>query len=144
MSIITRIRTLALTALAAAIVVAPGCDDAATYEALGVTVEDLETMSAEELDALDAEMEIGEFDLTTERFVTHQPPHERPEGMKELRIPIVFTHTQELGAGEGLTIRPRPTHDGEVPAAATDVLAAEPDEPPPCDTHGEDVEFAAE
>lgn len=140
MSIVTRIRTLTLTALAAAIVVAPGCDDAATYQALGVTVEDLETMSAEELDALDAEMDIGELDLTAERFVTHRP-HERPEGMKELRIPVVFTHTQALG---DLTIRPRPTHDGEVPAAATNALAAEPDEPPPCDTHGEDVEFAAE
>jgi NifB/MoaA-like Fe-S oxidoreductase len=143
MSFITRIRTLTLTALTAAIVVAPGCDDGATYEALGVTVEDLEAMSAEELDALDAEMEAGEFDLAYERFVTHQP-HERPEVMKELRNPLVFTHTQGLGALEGLTIRPRPTHDGEVPAPATDALAAEPDETTPCDTHGEVVEFAAE
>ncbi|PCC71454.1 hypothetical protein SAMN02745121_00995 [Nannocystis exedens] len=141
MSFITRIRTLTLTALAAATVVAPGCDDAANYEALGVTVEDLEVMSADEIDALDAELE--QLDLADERLVTHRP-HKRPEGLKELRNPIVFTHAEGLGAREGLTIRPRPTHDGEVPAPASDALAAEPDVLPPCDTHGEDVEFAAE
>ncbi|WAS94432.1 hypothetical protein [Nannocystis punicea] len=138
MSFITRIRTLTFTALTAAIVVAPGCDDAATYEALGVTALDLEGMSAEELDALDAEL-----DLAEERLVTHRP-HKRPEGLKELRNPLVFTHTEGLGAREGLTIRPRPTHDGEVPAPASNALAAEPDELTPCDTHGEVVEFAAE
>jgi hypothetical protein len=141
MSFITRIRTLTLTALTAATVVASGCDDGATYEALGVTVEDLEAMSAEELDALDAEM--GELDLTEERLVTHRP-HARPEGLKELRNPIVFTHTEGLGAREGLTVRPRPTHEGEGPAAATDALAAEPDEAVPCDTHGDAVEYAGE
>ena len=143
MSIFTRIRTITFTALTAAIVVAPGCDDSATYEGLGVTVEDLEAMSAEELDALDAEMDAGEFDLAYERLVTHRP-FERPEGMKELRNPLVYTHTEGLGAQEGLTIRPRPTHDGEVPAPASDALAAEPEETTPCDTHGEVVEFAAE
>lgn len=141
MSFITRIRTLTLTALTAAIVVAPGCDEAATYEALGVTVEDLEVMSADELDALDAELE--QLDLAEERLVTHRP-HKRPEGLKELRNPLVYTHTEGLGANEDLKIRPRPTHEGEVPAPASDALAAEPDVLPPCDTHGEDVEFAAE
>lgn len=141
MSFITRIRTLTLTALTAAIVVAPGCDDAATYEALGVTVEDLEVMSADELDALDAELE--QLDLAEERLVTHRP-HKRPEGLKELRNPLVYTHTEGLGVNEDLKIRPRPTHEGEVPAPASDVFAAEPDVLPPCDTHGEDVEFAAE
>ncbi|MDC0718188.1 hypothetical protein [Nannocystis bainbridge] len=143
MSIFTRIRTLTLTALTAATVVAPGCDDAATYESLGVTVEDLEVMSAEELDALDAELEAGPLELTDERLLTHRP-HQRPEGLKELRNPLVFTHTEGLGAREGLTIRPRPTHAGEVPAPASDALAAEPEELGPCDTHGEDVEFADE
>lgn len=143
MSIITRIRTLTLTAFAAAIVAAPGCDDGTTYEALGVTDLDLEAMSAEELDALDAMVEAGELDLANERFVTHRP-HKRPEGLKELRNPIVFTHAEGLGAGEGLTLRPRPTHSGEGPAAAADAFAAEPDEPTPCDTHGDYVEFAAE
>lgn len=138
MSIFTRIRSLTLTTLTAMIVVAPGCDDGADYEALGVTVEDLEAMSADELDALEADA----LDFSLERLVTHpKGPQERPEGMKALVRPLVPTHSAQPEGREALTARPRPTHTGEVPAPAADAFAADIDETGGCDTHGEDVEF---
>lgn len=63
MSIVQRIRTLSFTALVAALVVAPGCDDGSSYEALGVSAEELEAMSPEELAALELDLADREEDL---------------------------------------------------------------------------------
>lgn len=151
MNLFNRIRTLTFTALTAAALVAPGCDDGSDYEALGVSVEDLEAMSADELEALDAEL-----DLSNGRLVTHHP-HVRPGTVEELTNPIVHTHTERPDHVTQLGLLPRPTH-GERPGHVTtlwtrpspthgvetvDALAADADEPPPCDTHGgDDVELA--
>lgn len=136
MTIFNRIRTLALSVLTASLLVAPACDDGSDYEALGVSVEDLETMSDEELEALDRELELGNG-----RLVTHEP-HSRPEDVEELRNPIVFTHAERPNHVTKLGNRPRPTHDSGEPAPGA--LAADADEPPSCDTHGDDdLEIAA-
>ena len=71
MNLFNRIRTLTFTALTAAALVAPGCDDGSDYEALGVSVEDLEAMSADELDALDAELAATFASLTNKKLVTN-------------------------------------------------------------------------
>ena len=45
MTLFNRIRTFTQTALTATMLAAPACDDGSDYEALGVSVEDLEAMS---------------------------------------------------------------------------------------------------
>lgn len=140
MSLITRFRTLTFSVLTAMVVAAPACDDGADYEALGVTVQDLAAMSAEELDALDGELAtlgLGEEDSTPR-------PHVRPGATDELMIPLRPTHAERPHVATDLKVPTHPTHTGEVPAPATDAFAAEPDEMLPCDTHGDDVDFAAE
>lgn len=151
MNFFNRIRTLTLTALTATALVAPGCDDGSDYEALGVSVEDLEAMSDEELTALDAELE-----LSNGRLVTHDP-HARPETVDELAKPVWHTHSQHPDHVTTLWTRPTPTH-GERPEHVTklwtrpapthgvdtvDTLAGDADEPG-CDTHGDEFELAAE
>ena len=145
MTLFNRIRTFTLTALTATMFAAPACDDGSDYEALGVSVEDLEAMSDEELAALDAELE-----LDNGRFVTHHP-HVRPEVVEELRNPIHWTHTERPDHVTKMGLRPRPTHTerpdhvtkmGLRPrpthAEPADALAADADEPPSCDTHGDE------
>ena len=119
MSRLTRIRNLVLSALTAVLVAAPGCDDAAEYEALGLTLEDLEVMSADELDALDEQLETGALDLSGGRLVTHpHGPHVQPEGLTTLTTPTVFTHT--AGPQPPWTrTRPTPTSRAGVTPTAT-------------------------
>lgn len=134
MMFFNRIRTLSLSALTAALLVAPGCDDGADYEALGVTVEELEEMSAEELDALEGML--GEVDIGRERMTTHEEseqPHERPDFVKEMAVPLVFTHGERPGFARDLKTAPRPTHSGVDVAPVP--LAAEPDGAGPCEPH---------
>lgn len=140
MSLVTRIRTLTFSTLTALVLAVPGCDDGAAYEALGVTAQDLEAMSAEELDALDAELDALAVDGA--QPVTHTP-HARPEGMKELMIPLPATHAERPHGRKLLKAPGHPTHEGGFPAPATDALAGEPDGATPCTTHGDDTEFAA-
>lgn len=137
-----RIRTLSLSALTAALLVAPACDDGANYEALGLTVEELEAMSAEELDELDAML--GEGDVSLERTVTHdgdEEPFERPEFVKEFAVPTVFTHAERPGVAKALKAPPRPTHSGVDFAPAGLQLADGPDGP--CEPHVPGVELSA-
>lgn len=148
------IRTLTLSTFTAMIVVAPACDDGADYEALGVTVQDLEAMSADELDALDAELvahdpEFEPLDLNNRRAGIPRPhgPDWRLGGPKELINPIVFTHAELPQGRIELKAPMHPTHHGdhgEVPAGGADAFAADAGEPGGCDTHGEVVEAAAE
>lgn len=133
MSMLLRIRTFTLLALAASVVVAPACDegaDAELAEQLGVSVEELAEMSAEELDAL-------EFDLTEGIEFTHHP-RPRPDPSPELRQPIVHTHGEVAPAR--LTGRTRPTHGGVAPA--NDEIVG-PIDDSGCDTHGDELELAA-
>lgn len=137
MSTLLRIRTSILLALAATVVIAPACDEGSDAELaarLGVSVEDLAEMPAEELDALDEDFDL---DLTEEVEFTHHP-RPLPQGPAELTTPIVFTHA-EL-ATLRLENRPRPTHEGV--AHPADELAA-PTDDSGCDTHGDDIELAA-
>lgn len=138
-----RIRTLSLSALTAATLVAPACDDGANYEALGITVEDLESMSPEELDQLDEF--IGENDIGLERQLTHdgEEPPTRPEFSTVFAIPLVFTHAEHPGFIGPLKAPTRPTHTGEDFAPASAPLAAGPDDPGPCEPYKPGVELAA-
>lgn len=145
MLLFNRIRTLSLSALTAALLVAPACDDGANYEALGITVEDLESMSAEELDELDSLL--GEVDIGVERTVTHGAedpvPPTRPEFAKAFAIPLVFTHAEHPGFIGPLKAPTRPTHSGVDFAPAAAQLADGPDGAGPCDPHGPNVELTA-
>lgn len=136
MSMLLRIRTFTLLALAASVVVAPACDegaDAELAEQLGVSVEELAEMSAEELDALESE-----FDLTEGIEFTHHP-RPRPDPSPELwQHAIVHTHGE--AAPVRLMGRTRPTHGGVAPASGEIVG---PIDDSGCDTHGDELELAA-
>ncbi|HEY8378464.1 MAG TPA: hypothetical protein VIK91_18335, partial [Nannocystis sp.] len=106
MSRFHRIRILTISALFALVAAAPGCDDVRDYEALGVSAQELEEMSAEELDALDAELDTL---VAGDAPVTHTP-HPRPGTAKHLMIPLRPTHAERPLAAGAVKLPPRPTH----------------------------------
>ena len=153
----------AVSLLVATIAFAPGCDDG-QLEALGLSAEELDNMSEQELD------ELAEIDDLTAPVRPGEPdPAHRPTDLREpaadahqtpgisdelrnpirfthvdgvddeLRNPIRFTHTHKRpSAVPGLVNPVRPTHS---PADhAVHGLANEVDEG--CDTHGDDPDLS--
>jgi hypothetical protein len=120
--------------------------DGEDYEALGISAEDLDRMSADELDALDAEL-----DDTLRNPLpppTHGTPlapttddlgkrprftHDVPSAAGDLAEPARYTHATRSDAAVDFTAGPRPTH-----ADDADDLRVAPVEPEGCDTHGDD------
>jgi len=118
----------ALFALTSAVAL-PACDegsDAELAEQLGLSVEELDALSAEELDVLERPSELG-----TPVVHTHEGG---PLASSDLGTPVVHTHGRRP-----LTLKvptPPPTH-GTEPASV--VVSATPDEG--CDTHGDELEL---
>lgn len=145
-----------LTSLFALVLsVVPACDGE-DYAALGLSAEELDRMSAEELDAL-AESEAPDDLLNPLPPPTHGST--APLAGDDLGKLPRFTHggdepTDDLGTrprfthGEhnpdlpsplpGFTNGPHPTHDGDL-----DDLRVIPEEPEGCDTHGDEPSLTA-
>lgn len=124
-TILTSILSLMMSAA-----VLPACDGE-DYEALGISAEDLDRMSADELDALDAELD------DTVRNPLPPPTHGTPLAPTTdiLGKRPRFTHDVPSAADSApdFTAGPHPTHADDV-----DDLRVAPVEPEGCDTHGDD------
>ncbi|MBK7824920.1 hypothetical protein [Nannocystis sp.] len=91
LSLRTTLRSLSL--LIATVAFAPGCDGE-EYEALGLTVEDIDAMSEDELDQLAA------IDELSAPLPADEPSHQRPDAVDALGNPIHFTHVDADSLGE--------------------------------------------
>ena len=149
LSLRTTLRSLSL--LIATVAFAPGCDGE-EYEALGLTVEDIDAMSEDELDQLAA------IDELSSPLPADEPSHQRPDAvdalgnpvrfthvdadsLAEIRNPVRFTHAHKRPGTAPTIANPiRPTHnsDGAANNAVGD-LVSEVDEG--CDTHGDDPDY---
>ncbi len=103
-SLRTALRSLSVLALTAAFL--PGCDSE-EYEALGLSVEQLDEMSAEELD------ELAALESEVDRDIGIPTPPVQPD---PLYVPVRFaahsgTDTVDLGGPTQLANPVRPTHD---------------------------------
>lgn len=156
------LRSIAL--LTATIAFAPGCDDG-QMEALGLSAEQIDAMSSEELDEL---AELDDFN-TVLRPADPDPagnPDElgitkgkRPgtvdeianaihfthtetevDALDELRNPIRFTHSHKRpGTVPGITNEVHPTHSDPPADEAVGELDSEHDSG--CDTHADDPDY---
>ncbi len=132
LSLRNTLRTLSLFALTVAF--APGCDGE-EFEAHGLSVEDIDAMSAEELDELAALEDESEFDLSApvrpgEPHPRHNPgdltaqntgAQRHPEAATDLWNPRHTHADQGLDAADDLW-NPRHTHHGDGRPDAADDL----------------------
>lgn len=164
LSLRTTLRSLSL--LIAAVAFVPGCDGE-EYEALGLTVEDIDAMSEDELDQLaaiddlSAPLPPGEpdpasnpDDLREPALPSHQRPgtvdelrnaihftHVDADALAELRNPIHFTHAHKRPSTVPTIANPiHRTHnrDGVANNAVGDLVSEVDDG---CDTHGDDPDY---
>lgn len=146
LSIRNTLRSISL--IAATIAFAPGCDDG-QIEALGLSAEEIDAMSEDELDEL-AALE----DLTAPVRPGDPHPGKNPDDLREPAVdahhrpgtvdafgnPIRFTHAhQRPGTVPGVANPVRPTHDDAPSNQAVGGLANEIDDG--CETNGDGPDF---
>lgn len=136
LSLRTTLRSISL--LVATIAFAPGCDDG-QIEALGLTVEDIDAMSEEELDELAALEDVTDPVRPTDPHPHTDPDaHHRPATVDGIVVPPTHAH-QRPGTVPGVVNPPRPTHDAPSDNAVGG-LANEIDDG--CDTHADDPDLS--
>ena len=121
LSLRTTLRSLSL--LIATVAFAPGCDGE-EYEALGLTVEDIDAMSEDELDQLAA------IDELSAPLPPDEPSHQRPDTVDALGNPVRFTHVDADSLAE-IRNPVRFTHAHKRPGTAPTPRPGSPLRPPP-------------
>lgn len=145
-SLRTTLRSISL--IAATLAFAPGCDDG-QIEALGLSAEQIDDMSAEELDEL-AEIDDlttvlppGEPDPASNPDDLREPPataHKYPATVDEIARQIHLTHSHKRpGTVPGIVNPVHPTHDDAPSDHTFGELANEADDG--CDTHADDPDY---
>lgn len=133
-------RSMLTSLFALVLSVVPACDGE-DYAALGISAEELDRMSAEELDALAESEDASEVAAEGPDALRNPAPppthsHDVPAS-DDLGTRPRFTHAERNPAAPDalpeFTNGPRPTHGGDI-----DDIRVNSVEPEGCDTHGDD------